>query len=423
MIDNKLVKKISESEIELTPECDSETSPEKFKPVTKVYKEESELDLNDAGNLGDCVEGYFFLKLKKYLNAPIDFRGVYSIVNHIKKLNESILLYIKEKAKIPNESSDAIKIKGINLIQEVENIFGTNSEKIQIDSLFPNIKGSKIKNLLNEIKNCGCFSKNLETNISDKEEYNLIVESTHNILSTINKKSRQLRNYFTIFSKTRKFYSDNNEILKQFYIGFLKYFKIISKDKMDFTHEELLKKSNYIYIICSNKNYKSTKIFQESLYDQNQLKNLINQLQKAKTKEENNTQKKGGKNELTKKTNNEEYSKNEKKENSGKDGEKKRDEKEFDKNKKGKNNNSYNPGEYIEKFKNTLDMIEKENDGYLLVYFDCYEKLFIPYTTLEEQMNDMKENLYLIGKVLQKLHPEFFNEKGKIDYEKIKQGI
>ena len=46
----------------------------------------------------------------------------------------------------------------------------------------------------------------------------------------------------------------------------------------DLTREELIQRANFIYVICSNKNYKMTKLFQESLSDEKQLQCLKNKL-------------------------------------------------------------------------------------------------------------------------------------------------
>ena len=42
-------------------------------------------------------------------------------------------------------------------------------------------------------------------------------------------------------------------LFKQFYIRFLKHFKILDKTENDLIHEELIQRSNFIYVICSNK--------------------------------------------------------------------------------------------------------------------------------------------------------------------------
>ena len=393
---NKIINiKTSESENELTLENESDSSQNKSISLSKDYKEESYSDLNDSNNLGKSVENYFFLKLKKCLKAESDFRGSYSLVDHKKKLNELIIKQVLEKSKDPNNSCDQLKIKGMNLIQQIDSIFGNNSEKVQIDALFPNIKGIAVKTFIDEVQDCCHFSEKLNLKIANEKKYNLIVEITHNILSTVNKKSKQLKNYFTIFSKTRKLYLENVELFKQFYLGFLKRFKIMGKEEDDLTNEELIQRSNFIYVICSNKSYKMTKLFQESLCDEEKFQCLKNILSDEQIKKANKTQSKrfekkdhqktskketNPKNKDNKKDEEEDKKEEDKKEEE--EEEDKEDEDEFNKKKseslgkieeenKNKISNeikqAYNLGEYIEKFKDILKSIENENDGYLLL--------------------------------------------------------
>ena len=439
---NKIINlKTSESENDLTPENESDSSQIKLATLSKDYKEESNLDLNDSNNLGKSVENYFFLKLKKCLNAKSDFRGNYSLIDHKKKLNELIINSVLKKSNNPNTSSDQIKINGMNLIQEIESIFGNNSEKVQIDALFPNIEGTTVKTFIDEIRDYCHFSDKLNLKIDNEKTYNLIVEMTHNILSTINKKSKQLKNYFTLFSKTRKLYLENNDLFKQFYTDFLKHFKIVDKKENSLTHDELIQRSNFIYVICSNKSYSKTKLFQESLYNETQNKLLINMLSEEKKKEDNKTKEKNKvKKEHQRKSKKEknpqsEDSKKKEDEEKKEEEEEKEDEDESDKKKTENSENindensnkinnekyqAYNPCEYIERFKNILNTIEYENDGYLLIYLDCYENLFIPRTILTHQIKDLNKKYNEIINLLFSLHPEYFKD-GEIDYSKIKK--
>ena len=432
----KFEKKFSEPELDLTKSSESDSDPRTLPPFLRQDMKEYNEESRDSNNLGNYIEGYFFLKLKKYLKAENDFKGNYSIADHIKKINESIFHFVREKGQ--DEFSDQIKIKGMNLIQEAENIFNIKADKIQIDSFFPNVKGKIVKKFLEDVEECSYSSFIFEPKIDEQKNYNLVVESTHNILSTLNKKSKQLQNYFTIFSKTRKLYLENKEMLKEFYLRFLRNFKIID-DKENLSHEELMNKSNFIYMICSNKNYESTKLFQESLYDKNQFDKLIkllsdNKKKKIESNKENAEEKKSkieGKinSNNTKKINEEE---NESQNNNGlKKGQKK--ESISINNEQGneittskKENKEYNPAEYVEKFKSILNNIKIEGDNFLIVYFDSYEKLFVPYPSLMEKINFICNKCLMLEKKVSNVedfikthHPEFCTEKGDIDYKKI----
>ena len=359
--------------------------------------------------LGPFVESYFFLKLKKYLKANSDFRGSYSLKKHIQNLKESVLEYIKEK-------SNEIKIQGINLIHYAEDLFNIKSKDIQIDSLFPNITGKMVKQLLEDSKGCCYHPTNMESNIRNEEKYTLIVESTHNILSTLNKKSKQMDNYFKTFSETRKLYSENMVILHKFYTEFLKFFKIIQEDK-EYTHEELMKNSNFIYVLCSNKNYTQNKLFQESMTDKKKFDDLISLLKYIPLKE-----KASSKIDKKSKENNQiESDKNKKKNERKQNTDIKINEK----------NEVYQPAEYVKHFKNVLDKIENENDSFILLYLDCYEKLFVPYSILKDfklgnmTINQYNENYQNVMKSNEQLKAQNQNiqkqfEEMKKDYEAMK---
>ena len=433
-------KPFSESESDFISSNENEIKSDNLPPILNLIKEQFSLELKEPKNMGKYVEDYFFFKLKTCLHAKNYFRGNYSLVNHIRNLKESVLNYLKDICKDKNQNSDMLKIKGINLIQKGEEIFQNKSNDIQIDSLFPNISGKIVKKFLYQIKQYSFSSKDFETKIIDEKNYNLIIESTHNILTTLPKKTKQLRNYSTLFSKSRKLYSENKEMLKDFYLGFLKHFNIIEKKEKDKSYEELIKNSNFIYIICSNKDYYTTKLFHECLQDKKQFEKLIKYLSDKKKEKKNNNQ---PKNEGEIKTQKEE--KNEvgpKKKDNNESGEIKGKDKENQKTNDIKNsektpeknnikidnneNEEYDPVSYIDKFKKVLDSIELENDCFLLIYLDCYDKLFVPYEIFESGLEDIKalykkceeisekyDNLQL---TLKSLHPELFNDKGELVY-------
>ena len=239
-----------------------------------MIEEELIFTQRESTKLGNPVENYFYLKLKKCVKVNEDFRGFYSINDHISKIKDCIFRYVKEKTKTENKEADKIKIAGFNLIKRAEDIFPTNSKKIKIDSFFPSIYGKTVKIFYSKVDEYSYSSENFINSINDENYYNLIVESTHSITSNLNKKRKQYERYFSIFNMTKKLYMGNQEMLKQFYVDFLKYFKILGDVKTEqISHEELIRKSNFIYILCSNKNYYKTKLIQESMYDKKNSKN------------------------------------------------------------------------------------------------------------------------------------------------------
>ena len=541
MTDIKLIcKKFEEvEESGCTSAYESEPHVKITPQLTKMIENDLYFSQKKTTKLGNSIEDYFYLKLKKFLKAKDDFRGFYGIIEHIQKIKDFILKYVKENAKTDSEESNKIKIAGINLINNVENIFQTNSKTIQIDSFFPGISGKTVKLFHGQIDEYSYSSKNFINLIKDDKFYNLIVESTHCITSNLNKKRKQLERYFKIFTMTKKLYLENQEMLKDFYVYFLKYFNIIGKcdNTENLSHEELIQKSNFIYIICSNKNYYKTKLFQESMYDTEKFKELVKELMSLQTSEKNKTadngktkqnkKKRKNKNGDKKETNVEEnknkivsndeqcnknndeedpkdtkvYSgqKNKKKEDTkneesgndnyfekedlmevksvncgeglkGKSQEKKHkkkhpkkyknikteeekiEEEEEDEEvddylidaepKKEENNyilentkekdgekdvimnseekKEYDPKKYLNRFKNILNEIERENEQFLLVYLDSYDKLFVPYSDIKDCLLSLNQKCEKLEKIIEEnnkilktirdIHPEFFEK-------------
>ena len=320
-----LFKKFEEpEESDFTSAYKSEKNEEKkLSPkLPNLIEEEQYINNRECTKLGTYMEDYFYLKLKKYLKSKNDFRGNYSITKHIQKINESVRKYIFENAQSNDEESNKIKIVGIDLIKKVEKTFKTKSKNVQIDSFFPCINGKIVKDFYSKINDYSLSSKDFLSNIKEENTYNLLIESTHSITAQINKKRKQLEAYFQLFNNTKKLYLDNKEILKDFYIEFLKYFKVIEGNNQ-FSDEELINKSNFIYIICSNKNYAKTKLFQESLEDKDKLVDLVKKLSPSDIKK-----------------NNEESIENINKTKSGKDIKKKENENSIDKIREAKDKNN-----------------------------------------------------------------------------------
>lgn len=142
-----------------------------------------------------------------------------------------------------------LKIKGMDLIKLIRLQFESTTQKMQIDSLFPNINGNILKELFNELKDYSYYSNDFKSSIDTQKKYNLIIESCHNIISQVYKKMTQLKFYFTIFNQSKKIYEENKEMLKEFYLNFLKSFKIVrdNVNSSNKTEDELLE-SYILYI-------------------------------------------------------------------------------------------------------------------------------------------------------------------------------
>ena len=212
---------------------------------------------------GEFVEKYFSQKLKYLMKAEICY-PIYIDTSNIKNLLASRLYYkVKKDPELKIDTADKI-------MKQVDSVL-KNENPIQIDSFIPLVDGKKIKGFLNVIKD---YSFPVLNNIDENNKYTIIVESTFSIKSQIGKKADQLRRYFLIFSLIHKLYLKYPRYLDLFYKYFIrKYFlrEKIKKDNIEDIEEEYNYKldlspyGNYLFIIATNKTFKSFKEVEYSI--------------------------------------------------------------------------------------------------------------------------------------------------------------
>lgn len=212
---------------------------------------------------GEFVEKYFSQKLKYLMKAEICY-PIYIDTSNIKNLLASRLYYkVKKDPELKIDIADKI-------MKQVDNVL-KNEKPIQIDSFIPLVDGKKINDFLNVIKD---YSFPVLNNIDENNKYTIIVESTFSLKSQIGKKADQLRRYFLIFSLIHKLYLKYPRYLDLFYKYFIrKYFlrEKIKKDNIEDIEEEYNYKldlspyGNYLFIIATNKTFKSFKEVEYSI--------------------------------------------------------------------------------------------------------------------------------------------------------------
>ena len=212
---------------------------------------------------GEFVEKYFSQKLKYLMKAEICY-PIYIDTSNIKNLLASRLYYkVKKDPELKIDTADKI-------MKQVDNVL-KNEKPIQIDSFIPLVDGKKINDFLNVIKD---YSFPVLNNIDENNKYTIIVESTFSLKSQIGKKADQLRRYFLIFSLIHKLYLKYPRYLDLFYKYFIrKYFlrEKIKKDNIEDMEEEYNYKldlspyGNYLFIIATNKTFKSFKEVEYSI--------------------------------------------------------------------------------------------------------------------------------------------------------------
>ena len=212
---------------------------------------------------GEFVEKYFSQKLKYLMKAEICY-PIYIDTSNIKNLLASRLYYkVKKDPELKIDTADKI-------MKQVDSVL-KNENPIQIDSFIPLVDGKKINDFLNVIKD---YSFPVLNNIDENNKYTIIVESTFSLKSQIGKKADQLRRYFLIFSLIHKLYLKYPRYLDLFYKYFIrKYFlrEKIKKDNIEDIEEEYNYKldlspyGNYLFIIATNKTFKSFKEVEYSI--------------------------------------------------------------------------------------------------------------------------------------------------------------
>lgn len=212
---------------------------------------------------GEFVEKYFSQKLKYLMKAEICY-PIYIDTSNIKNLLASRLYYkVKKDPELKIDTADKI-------MKQVDNVL-KNEKPIQIDSFIPLVDGKKINDFLNVIKD---YSFPVLNNIDENNKYTIIVESTFSLKSQIGKKADQLRRNFLIFSLIHKLYLKYPRYLDLFYKYFIrKYFlrEKIKKDNIEDIEEEYNYKldlspyGNYLFIIATNKTFKSFKEVEYSI--------------------------------------------------------------------------------------------------------------------------------------------------------------
>ena len=200
-------------------------------------------------------EKYFHMKLRVLLNTEKKYTIANTKIEN-KYLIPEFCAFIDRTVK--NDSSKALKEDEANMIKESFQQFMKEENDIQIDSLYLNVSGAKIKKYFESIKE---YSYPSAVDVDENKTYTIIVESTRSLRSNIIKKADQLRKMFFLFSMIDKYCNTFPGYLKGFYEFFiLKYIfkeKDISKLILS-TNDKRIKafSKNFILLILSNSTFK-----------------------------------------------------------------------------------------------------------------------------------------------------------------------
>lgn len=149
------------------------------------------------------------MKLLKFFNIKNIILKIWNFHKILSKKNQTQL------------NCKKLKIKASGLLVEINKTFIFWKSRNRFYLLY--INGKCWKDFFKYVKEYSCLTEGFDNDILDTENYNLIIELI------------KFYNYFLILLTLKK------------------------------KNDELIKHSNFIYIICSNKNYINTKIFQERL--------------------------------------------------------------------------------------------------------------------------------------------------------------
>ena len=203
---------------------------------------------------GNYVEKYFSAKLKSKFGVTPNA----NIIIKIKDIIEEIVLYLNEKIIEINKPAD----DGINIIKQLKAYFKEEMQ-IEVDTLFPLVKGTIIKNFFETTKD---YSYPDIEKFDEKLSYTIIMESTYNLRSQIIKKSEQLRKAFLFFTIIHKFYVNYKEYFAEYYEYFINkyiYQKNIKEKTYEYEYKvkqeritDLSPYGNFVFLISSNSSFK-----------------------------------------------------------------------------------------------------------------------------------------------------------------------
>ena len=314
-------------------------------------------------------EKYFHMKLSLLLDTDKKF-----IIDNIKienkYLTSELIAFIDRTVK--NDFSKTLKEDEAKMIKQSFKNLMIDENDIQIDSLYLNVSGAKIKKYFDSIEE---YSYPSGVDVDEGKTYTIIVESTHSLRSNIIKKAEQLRKMFFLFSIIDKYCNTFPDYLNGFYEFFILKYIFNEKDfaKLIFpTNDERIKafSKNFILLILSNNSF-NIHIDAKKKIDKTLYKNVDTIVKKCFTKE------KGKKNENFKKIT-ENLKKYE-------------EDKLQDANKKMAKNElikeSYGRLNYL------INTVNKNEKRWIvkIVYMDTYVNLTVPKVVLEEQLKTISK--------------------------------
>ena len=321
-------------------------------------------------------EKYFHMKLSLLLDTDKKF-----IIDNIKienkYLTSELIAFIDRTVK--NDFSKTLKEDEAKMIKQSFKNLMIDENDIQIDSLYLNVSGAKIKKYFDSIEE---YSYPSGVDVDEGKTYTIIVESTHSLRSNIIKKAEQLRKMFFLFSIIDKYCNTFPDYLNGFYEFFILKYIFNEKDfaKLIFpTNDERIKafSKNFILLILSNNSF-NIHIDAKKKIDKTLYKNVDTIVKKCFLFNENDmTKEKGKKNENFKKIT-ENLKKYE-------------EDKLQDANKKMAKNElikeSYGRLNYL------INTVNKNEKRWIvkIVYMDTYVNLTVPKVVLEEQLKTISK--------------------------------
>ena len=202
---------------------------------------------------GDFIEKYFNEKLKYLLKS----NNAFCIAFELSQVRDELILSIN--FEIINNNK--LKEKPVKEIIKIIDRYLKDESAVEIDSLIPTAKGEELNKFFTSVKENSFPSGKL---LDEGKNYTVIVESTFSLKSQIVKKTNQLRKSFLLFSLIHKLYLAYPKYIEKYYKYFIR--KYVLKEKIayrKFENEDpelnLSSFGNYVFIIASNKTYKTFK--------------------------------------------------------------------------------------------------------------------------------------------------------------------
>ena len=313
--------------------------------------------------LSTVDEDYFHINLRRLFGSSVEnsFRNVeIKLYNFFEDVKIFLGWVLEQKGIDKKKSNDIIK--------EIEARLKA-LDKIELDFFFINVPGENIHQFFDNMKSYSYpYTEEKKENFADKS-FTIIIESTHNLRSAINKKPSQIHKYHLFFTMLNEYFKKEDKYLGKFHeLFFQKYCRKVPSafNKIELKNENNFPFSdNFIVMVASDHSFKVFKETREKIFTSNKPNYLSKngKYPKIYEKGEKNYQDEDDKNETIKLSDSQQIKEN------------------------------YNYFKYI------INEVNNDNNWICkIIYFDLYVSLIVPKCEIKEGLTSINESIRSLEK-------------------------